>query len=69
MWDKLMNKVPTTSLDVEYGTPQMAQEMFRLFRETDVKTSKILVMAGHEEGIISIGKDLKEALEILVNYS
>jgi ribulose-5-phosphate 4-epimerase/fuculose-1-phosphate aldolase len=68
MWDKLLGKVPTTSPDVEYGTPQMALEIFRLFKETDVKTSKILVMAGHEEGIISFGKNLNEALEILLSY-
>lgn len=69
MWDKLLGKVPTTSPDVEYGTPQMALEMFRLFKESAVRTSKLLVMAGHEEGIISFGKNLDEALEILLNYN
>ena len=61
LWNELMNKVPTTNKDVEYGTPAMAMEMKRLFNETDLSKQKILVMAGHQDGIISFGKDLNEA--------
>ena len=61
LWKKLMNKIPTTIKSVEYGTPAMAKEMIRLFDETNLTNEKILVMAGHEEGIISFGKDLIEA--------
>jgi L-ribulose-5-phosphate 4-epimerase len=67
-WKKLKNNIPTTSKKVEYGTPEMAKEIFRLFRETDVKEKKIIVMAGHEEGIISFGKNLDEAGNILLRY-
>ena len=35
---------------------------------TDVKTSKILVMAGHEEGIITFGKTLEEAMNVILKY-
>jgi ribulose-5-phosphate 4-epimerase/fuculose-1-phosphate aldolase len=68
LWDQLIGKVPTTSPEVEYGTPQMALEIFRLFKESDVKTTKILVMAGHEEGIISFGSNLEEAKNVILNY-
>jgi L-ribulose-5-phosphate 4-epimerase len=68
LWNQLQGKVPTTSPDVEYGTPQMALEMFRLFKESNVKTSKILVMAGHEEGIITFGKTLDEAMNVILKY-
>ncbi len=61
MWNQLMNKVPTTNKDVEYGTPAMAMEMKRLYKETNLRNEKILVMAGHQDGIISFGKDLNEA--------
>ena len=61
LWNQLMNKVPTTNKDVEYGTPAMAMEMKRLFAETDLRNQKILVMAGHQDGIISFGKNLNEA--------
>lgn len=67
LWDVLLNKVPTTQKDVPYGTPEMANEIFRLFKETNVKEERIIVMAGHDEGIISFGKDLDEAGEILLN--
>ncbi|VVB82828.1 L-fuculose phosphate aldolase [uncultured archaeon] len=68
LWARLIFQVPTTSMEVEYGTPRMAEEIFRLFRETKVKEKKILVMGGHPEGIISFGKDLDEAGRILLNY-
>jgi L-ribulose-5-phosphate 4-epimerase len=68
LWEKLINKIPTTSEQVEYGTPEMAREIFRLFEETNVKEKKILVMGGHKEGIISFGKDLDEAGKVLLNY-
>jgi ribulose-5-phosphate 4-epimerase/fuculose-1-phosphate aldolase len=68
LWEKLINQVPTTSNKVKYGTPEMAQEVFRLFQNTDVENKKIFVMAGHEEGIISFGKNLKEAQDILMSY-
>ena len=61
LWNQLMNKVPTTNKDVEYGTPAMAMEMKRLYKETNLRNEKILVMAGHQDGIISFGKDLNEA--------
>lgn len=68
MWNSLLEKVPTTSKDAEYGTPEMAYEIRRLFRETNVGTKKILVMAGHEEGIVSFGRDLDEAGRVLLEY-
>ena len=68
MWDELLDTVPTTSPSVEYGTPQMALEIKRLFNTTDLIEQKILVMAGHEEGVISFGKDLEEAGEIILRH-
>jgi L-ribulose-5-phosphate 4-epimerase len=67
LWKKLMNTIPTTRADVEYGTPAMANEMIRLFGETNLKSQKMLVMAGHQDGIISFGKDLNEAGNQLLN--
>ena len=68
LWEKLRDKLPTTSYEVEYGTPQMAYEIIRLFRETDVFYSKIFVMGGHKEGIISFGKNLNEAGDVILKY-
>lgn len=68
LWLKLIGKVPTTRSEVPYGTPEMANEIFRLFKETSVNQDKIIVMAGHEEGIIVFGKDIDEAGEIILKY-
>lgn len=67
-WQSLMDKVPTTAPYVTYGTPEMAEEIKRLFRETNVAQEKILVMGGHEEGIITFGKTLEEASRILLDH-
>jgi len=68
LWNKLINKIPTSSPDVEYGTPEMAFEIHRLFKETDLSAKQILVMGGHEEGIISFGENLDEAGDIIIGY-
>ena len=66
LWTALLNQAPTSSKTVKYGTPEMAYEVMRLFNLTDVKSRKILVMAGHEGGIVAFGRDLEEAFAVLM---
>ena len=61
LWNRLLNRVPTTNADVAYGTPEMAREFARLYRDTDFASTGIAVMGGHDEGIISIGHSLEQA--------
>jgi hypothetical protein len=61
LWEQLRDRVATTKGNVAYGTPQMAREFMRLYRDTDFANSGIAVMAGHEEGIVSIGRTLEQA--------
>ena len=68
LWLKLMDKVPTSDKSVPYGTAKMASEIKRLFEETNLMTEKIMVMAGHDEGIITFGKDLEEAGSVILKY-
>jgi ribulose-5-phosphate 4-epimerase/fuculose-1-phosphate aldolase len=68
LWDTLINKIPTTHAHIEYGTPAMAFDIMRLYNETDIPQKKIMVMAGHPEGIIAFGKNLEEAGSILLRY-
>jgi hypothetical protein len=68
LWQKLMDRVPTTNRNCAYGTPEMAREIIRLCREARLMDCKILVMSGHEEGIISFGSSLDEAGAVLLNY-
>jgi L-ribulose-5-phosphate 4-epimerase len=66
LWRTCLDRVPTTSKAIAYGTPEVAYEIMRLFKGTDVRSRKILVMAGHEGGIVTFGKNLKEAFDVLM---
>jgi L-ribulose-5-phosphate 4-epimerase len=61
LWERERNRLPTTAPGVAYGTPDMAREVERLWRESGFRTIGVAVMAGHEEGLVSIGSTLGEA--------
>ena len=63
LWNKLIKKVPTTKKDIAYGSPEMAYEIMNLVNDTN-----IIVMSGHEDGIVVFGKDLDEANRVLFDY-
>ena len=67
MWKKLLHTLPATAQNIEYGTPEMANEIERLFNEQKLSQHKIFAMAGHYEGIVCFGKDLPQAGELLLN--
>ena len=66
-WKKLLNTLPATAENIEYGTPEMANEITRLFNEQKLFQHKIFAMAGHNGGIVSFGKNLAQAAELLLN--
>lgn len=43
--------------DVAYGTPAMASEMARLYREHGFRGRGALAMGGHRDGIVGLGPD------------
>jgi len=61
LWEKYLEVLPTTSPEVEYGTPAMAAEITRILSLPETLQKKVIVMGGHEEGIISFGKNIEEA--------
>jgi L-ribulose-5-phosphate 4-epimerase len=66
LWRRLLDRAPTTSKTVTYGTPAMAYEIMRLFTASDVGSRQILVMAGHENGIVTFGENFEEAFNVLM---
>ena len=68
LWQKLLNEVPTTDPRCAYGTPEIAEEIIRLCQQPETQQQKIIVMSGHEEGILTFGSNLNEAGKILLNY-
>ena len=67
LWRHYLGKLPTTSPDVAYGTPAMAQELERLYRMEGLRESGVAVMAGHDDGLISLGTTIEEAAERMLN--
>ena len=68
LWKKYIDILPTSDISVEYGTPSMAHEIIRLFNGTDVFEKKIMIMGGHQDGIITFGNSIDEAGNTLLKY-
>lgn len=68
LWKRLLHQVPTTRAEVPYGTPAMAAETQRLFRESPLLQQKIFAMAGHDDGIVTFGENLQTAYRVLTNW-
>jgi L-ribulose-5-phosphate 4-epimerase len=66
LWAALLNQAPTSPKGADYGTPELAREIMQLFTRTDVQSRKIVVMAGHQRGIVTFGTDLEEAFAVLM---
>lgn len=65
LWARALDDAPTTSREVDYGTPAMADEVLRLFAMTNVKEKRFFVMAGHAGGVMAFGASMDEAFAAL----
>ena len=61
LWKKLLKDYPATSTEIEYGTPEMADAVGKMASEIKNSEEKIIVMGGHQEGILVFGSTLVEA--------
>lgn len=66
LWEQLLNSYPTTSSEFEYGTPEMAEAVQTLAKELRHNDKKIIVMGGHQEGILAFGRNLEEATNQII---
>ena len=67
LWDKYLHVLPTTATQVPYGTPEMAYEIGRILTLSRTLEKKVIVMGGHDEGIMSFGKTLEDAALAVLN--
>jgi len=65
LWQRLREVAPTTAGHIEYGTPEMAREVQRLFTATTVRQERIFVMGGHEDGMVAFGRTLDAAFDVI----
>ena len=56
-----------TRAEVPYGTVAMADEVARLFADTNVLQQGVFTMAGHEDGVVAFGRDAGEAAQRLIS--
>ena len=66
LWEKFLNILPTTNSNAAFGTPDIAFAIRKIAKEQS-NSHGLIVMGGHKEGVISYGKDLKEAGELVLN--
>jgi hypothetical protein len=60
--------LPITHEAAKNGTPAMAAEVQRLFREGTLASTRLAAMGGHEDGVIAFGGSASEAGETLVRF-
>lgn len=60
LWLKYKNILPTTAEHITYGTQEMALEVKRLILSHSALKPQIIIMGGHEEGILVYGKNLEQ---------
>ncbi len=61
LWKNNLFKAPTTPKSIPYGTPQMAEEI-----KTHLASNQgVIIMGGHEEGIIAYGPDFTTSYSLL----
>jgi len=59
--------LPTTAARVPYGTPEMSQEVARLYRASSGSGARLIAMGGHEDGLVAFGKTPDEAGRAIEN--
>jgi ribulose-5-phosphate 4-epimerase/fuculose-1-phosphate aldolase len=67
LWLKYLNKYLTTPEFAEYGTVAIAKEIMNL--TTENPDNNIIILGGHEDGIMIFGKSLGDTYNILVDLT
>lgn len=68
LWETYKGVEPTTSESIEYGTSEMAQGIQHVLSKRQARSKRFMVMGGHKEGILSFGRTLDEAIDVLLDY-
>ncbi len=68
LWEVSLQRLPATAAETAYGTPEMARELQDLLTTTSFGAAGLAVMAGHEGGLIAVGRNLEEATDRMLTY-
>ena len=61
IWEANRHRLPTSRDEVPYGTPEMAYEMIRLHKRAALGLKGVVVMGGHQDGVIAFGPSVAAA--------
>jgi len=61
IWTAYRDRLPTSRDEVPYGTPEMGYEMIRLHKRSAMGGLGVVVMGGHQDGVVAFGPSLAEA--------
>lgn len=59
-------RLPRTADGIDYGTPEMALEVARLWRTTSLPDGRVFVMTAHEDGVVAFGATVDDAADVLL---
>jgi ribulose-5-phosphate 4-epimerase/fuculose-1-phosphate aldolase len=59
--------LPVTDPTADYGTPAMCQEVQRLLRDPEVARRQVLIMGGHQDGVLAFAESADEAGRALLD--
>jgi len=65
LWKSYFDQLPTTDPSAAYGTPEMAFSIERLTEKIQ-SSSGVLIMGGHEDGLIAFSFSLHSAYEQII---
>ena len=60
--------LPHISADIPYGTAEMAIAVEQLFQSGDLQQTSLFTMLGHEDGVVSFGRNMQEAAWELIKH-
>ncbi|MDD5412428.1 MAG: class II aldolase/adducin family protein [Methylobacter sp.] len=61
-------KLPHTTANISYGTVEMATAVEQLFQSDELTQTSLFTMLGHEDGVVSFGRNMQEAAWELIKY-
>lgn len=69
LWQTLLNQVETVPQTITYGTPEMALAMAQKVKLIEeLHLPKIIITAGHADGIFTFGNSIEQAFDTLMHY-
>jgi ribulose-5-phosphate 4-epimerase/fuculose-1-phosphate aldolase len=60
--------LPHISADIPYGTVEMVLAVEQLLQSGNLQQISLFTMLGHEDGVVSFGRNMQEAAWVLIKY-